>query len=445
MEKHPHPFDDFLKESLKGHQLVPPEKAKKAFLEEASTILPFRKKWFHGYYLFILLIFFSGLIAVVHYSGKDETTQSAGTTSSVVISADTSASGKLPELSSMINPETINLPSAPVMASNLPIATIHEPAIQAISDHIAVISENINLPEDHPAGNSMSVPDTLIISTSDLDTAVDSIRLIKQGNDSQDYQDSVRSTSVVETTVLDTITEIVMSMPEKPASYFTAAISYLPEMMFNTLEGSKLVHNFSMEATYYRGLTSIRTGLGISVSQGITENAVQYNEFLGTYNKLDSISFTYNEATYDFYPHLHMSTEKVWDNATRLDSASIIKRYTYLQVPLVLGFDFWQKGRFTAGVRIGTVMSVMLGSKQITSGYYAGENLVVGYSKITPEQVKLNWQAIGGLNFALRLNRSLFIELEPQARYYYQSIYEKTGITKKPWSVGVRLAAVYKF
>ncbi len=40
MEKHRNSFDDFLKEALKGHQLVPREKAKKAFLEEASADIP---------------------------------------------------------------------------------------------------------------------------------------------------------------------------------------------------------------------------------------------------------------------------------------------------------------------------------------------------------------------------------------------------------------------
>jgi len=140
-----------------------------------------------------------------------------------------------------------------------------------------------------------------------------------------------------------------------------------------------------------------------------------------------------------------MSEEKVWDSNPDMDSTTVTKRYTYLQVPLVLGFDFWQQGRFTIGVRIGTIMSVLLNSKQLTGEYDAGENQVTGINRISPEQVKINWQAIGGFNASARLSRSVFLEFEPQAKYYYQSIYEKSDLTKKPWSVGIRLGVTYKF
>ena len=154
----------------------------------------------------------------------------------------------------------------------------------------------------------------------------------------------------------------------------------------------------AIEGTFYRGPVSIRTGAGISISKGITENAVQYNDYLGTYNKLDSITFIYNESSHDFMPNLYMSEEKVWDSIPKVDSTNVVKRYTYLQIPLVLGFDFWQRGRITVGVRIGTVMSVLLDSKQLSGPYNPGENQVVGIDGITPDRVSINWQAIGGLN-----------------------------------------------
>jgi hypothetical protein len=215
--------------------------------------------------------------------------------------------------------------------------------------------------------------------------------------------------------------------------------------MFNTVEGEKYVNNFGIDFTFYRGRTSIRTGAGISVSEGLTEKSVEYNEFLGTYNKLDSITFIYNESAGDFYANIHTSNENVWDSLSIYDSTEIIKRYTYLQIPLILGFDFWQKGRMTVGVRVGTIMSVMLKSKQLTGEYNAGANQVVGISQLSPDQVSMNWQAVGGINGTLMLNRRLYLEIEPQAKYYYQSIYEKSGYEKKPWSVGLRTAIMYKF
>lgn len=227
-------------------------------------------------------------------------------------------------------------------------------------------------------------------------------------------------------------------------NYFTAGAYYLPEWMFNTVEGGKFVNNVGIEGSFYHGRTSVRTGAGISISKGTTENAVEYHDYLGTYNKLDSITFIYNESSHDFLPDMHTSKEKVWDSIPKQDSSDIIKRYTYLQIPLVLGFDFWQKGKFTVGVRIGTIMSVMLESKQLSGVYDPGENLVLGIKNITPDQVSINWQAIGGMNASLALSKSLYFEFEPQARYYYQSIYEKSGYIKKPWSIGIRAAVMIK-
>jgi hypothetical protein len=226
---------------------------------------------------------------------------------------------------------------------------------------------------------------------------------------------------------------------------YAAGVYYLPEYMFNTVEGGKFVNNFGIDFTYYRGRTSIRTGAGISVSKGVTEKSVEYNEFLGTYNKLDSITFVYNESAHNFYPNIFTSSENVWDSLSLYDSSEIVKRYTYLQVPLILGFDFWQKNRVTLGVRVGTVMSVMLASKQLTGNYDPGANQVLGISNLSPNQVSTNWQAIAGISGSFLLTRRLYLEIEPEVKYYYQSIYERTGNEKKPWSVGLRMAILYKF
>lgn len=215
--------------------------------------------------------------------------------------------------------------------------------------------------------------------------------------------------------------------------------------MFNTLEGNKLINNFGIDVIFYHGLVSLRTGAGISVSQGITTNSVEYNDFLGTYSKLDSITFDFNEQLNNFEPTLYMSSEKVWDSIGKEDSTDIIKRYTYLQVPLVLGFDFWQKGKISVGVRIGTIMSVMVNSKQLTGAYDPGENLLIGVNQLTPSRVNLNWQALAGFSASAVLSKRITFELEPQARYYYGSIYEKSGNADKPWSLGIRMAMVYKF
>ena len=72
MEKHPNPFDEFLKETLKGHRLDPPEEAKKAFLREAGTIIQTRKGFTRWYYFPILVVLLTGIILVFYYGNNHE-------------------------------------------------------------------------------------------------------------------------------------------------------------------------------------------------------------------------------------------------------------------------------------------------------------------------------------------------------------------------------------
>jgi hypothetical protein len=458
MEEHQHPFDDFLKDALKGHQLVPPEKAKKAFLEEASAIIPTRKGWLKWYYLPLLVIFISVIVAVIYFQNNNEPASPVPVVNEKLSKAsisDSSTSTSTPTSSSSTENDLIITPSAvpgenkiitesksSLTATDLPArshANQTKPEFTNGDASLKTVSVSPSI-QNNPIAN-----DTLFSITSSAILALDT--LLKSGPGAQD--------SLVQAGVPDTFEPSPAEVPEGKdipkqgatdlTPYFTAGVYYLPELMFNTIEDSKFVNNFGFEATFYRGPISIRTGAGLSVSKGITKNAVEYNDYLGTYNKLDSITFIFNESEHDFTPNLYMSSQKVWDSISNFDSTKVVKRYTYLQIPIVLGFDFWQKGIFTAGVRVGTIMSVQLKSKQLSGGYNPGENQVIGINMLTPEQVNINWQAIGGLNASARLSKDIFFEIEPQARYYYQSIYEKSDLAKKPWSLGVRAAVMYKF
>ncbi len=92
------------------------------------------------------------------------------------------------------------------------------------------------------------------------------------------------------------------------------------------------------------------------------------------------------------------------------------------------------------GLRAGPVLSLMLSSKQLSANYDPGQDKIVTINQITPDRIQTNWQVMGGINFGFVLNRRLNLELEPEVRYYFNSVYEKSEITKKPWSAGIRAA-----
>jgi len=75
----------------------------------------------------------------------------------------------------------------------------------------------------------------------------------------------------------------------------------------------------------------------------------------------------------------------------------------------------------------------------------AGGIEIVGINDISPGQINLNWQAMGGIAASFRLTKTIWIEAEPSARYYFNSVYEKQTGDYKPWSVGIRAALIMKF
>ena len=220
--------------------------------------------------------------------------------------------------------------------------------------------------------------------------------------------------------------------------------NYTPEVMFNTLNGDKFANNMGLEGTFHVGRYSVRTGVGLSFTTGWNEMLVESNPYLGAYKALDSITFAWGD-NYNLVPTYFTKTEAVFDTTLQYTYTDIKKRYTYLQVPLVLGYDFWENSWLSLGVRAGAVMSVLLNTKTSSMTFDPGKDRIVQINNITPDRIELNWQAMGGINAAFRLSQRFSIELEPELRYYFNSVYESSVLTKKPWSVGVRAAVVVTF
>jgi len=221
--------------------------------------------------------------------------------------------------------------------------------------------------------------------------------------------------------------------------------NYTPEFMFNTLNGDKFANNMGVEGTFHYGRYSVRTGLGLSITTGWNEVLVQSNPYLGTYKALDSIAFSWDTQNYRLIPTFYTKSQEVFDTTSQYTYTNIKKRYTYLQVPLVLGYDFWENSWISFGLRAGAVMSILLNTETSSMTYDPGKDRIITINNITPDRIQLNWQALGGINVAFRLSRRFSIEAEPEIRYYFNSVYESSVLTKKPWSVGLRAAFVVTF
>ncbi len=414
MKKHNHPIDDFFREALENHQMAPSEKARKAFLKEAIQVPRPAKKSSRLPIILTLLIAVVGTGITIRAILTDtfSTNENPGPKPSVAHSI---ASRQEEGFASVhkSNGKTLSNP------------LLHTITMEASPSGPIPVDPGNALDISKEAGTINITPMKPIwkeIVLKPSETRPDSILL--PGRKSK-------------------------STPPEPyrkngAWIPSIGIYYNPEWMFNTLEGSKFIHNFGIEGTFRFDRFSVRTGAGLSIGKGTNELIVEYNDFLGAYNKLDSMQLTWNYPEKQFLPKYYMSKQEVWDSLMKFDSNKVVKRFTYLQIPLVMGYDFWQTDLVSMGFRFGPVMSVLIASKQLSAEYDPGNKRIVGINDISPGQVSLNWQAMAGINASIRLSKGMLLEVEPSVKYYFNSVYEKPDDIARPWSIGIRTAFVIK-
>ncbi|MDP1622121.1 MAG: hypothetical protein Q8M08_07250 [Bacteroidales bacterium] len=460
MKKYNHPIDDFLRETFKDHQVVPSDAAKKAFLKDALQVSSVPKRRRKG---LILLTAFLGLavsgIFIWGVTSDIFDTDLPAESNSIVqsmptIENDQSTVQRQKTIQDQQKPPTHkteplrpykqslkqvtaqNIPvSWPVLSNNESNSSLQSP-VNAASyvENEKVKTAGISLPDNN--STTVAAKDTVktreIWQADVVNPDPDPVSMIK-GTDSLLIPGSA-------------VKEMKSDLPGKIGRrLLSLGVYYTPEMMFGTLEGDKFVNNFGIEGTFHIGRFSIRSGAGLSIAKGTNELMVAYNDFLGAFNKLDSMAFNWSPPAQQFIPKFYTTNQDVWDSLMKIESARIVKRYTYLQVPLIMGYDFWQTDRISVGVRVGPVLSILTTSKQLSAAYDPGKKRIISINDIAPEQVSLNWQAMAGISASIRINESLNIEFEPFIKYYFNSVYERPANHAKPWSIGLRAALTVKF
>jgi len=343
MKKDKHPIDDFFREALKDHEVIPSDSARADFLEEASMYVrkkPFLRKWTISLSL-ILLFAILGIFFYFTFSNKSSKAYSpaennpgnienTSTVETIKEDGMLNAYPKPPQINNLsVKSTKVFKTGATMVDENISTVRKNEPLDEIIENPQTVTEEmspesglTLKNPEI-PGSVSDSPPhDTLSRSLSDLQELPAA------------KPDSIQNS--IHAMIKSGVPEI---WPEREWR-ISAGLYYAPEWMFNTLEGTKPATNFGIEGTFRIGPYSIRTGAGLSITKGTNQLAIEYQDYLGSYMKLDSMTFAWDEQHYYLIPTYFLTHQDVFDSLMKLDNAKVIKRYTYLQIPLILGYDF---------------------------------------------------------------------------------------------------------
>ncbi len=219
---------------------------------------------------------------------------------------------------------------------------------------------------------------------------------------------------------------------------FSPQVTFYPNDAIPNQRG----YGFDISARWKKKELFIESGIGLALSSDDGNYSIDYEKYLGTYNDVYNVTFdTLPDGT--LKPNYHTKPVDVYDTIGKYRIEQTRNRYTYLQVPLLLGFQK-QFDRFGWFVKTGPVVSVMLSSKIPTPD--TGDDRIIGIDRQMPGRVDTHWQLAFSAGFTYQLSDRVSLAVEPTFRYYLNSQYNGNYInTRHPYSLGLRTGLLFNF
>lgn len=213
----------------------------------------------------------------------------------------------------------------------------------------------------------------------------------------------------------------------------------------NTRSYSEMNYWLNAKIGYHFSKFSIQTGvaLGYVFDEGkyntkyLSKDSIGYftsviSFYLDPANQNQLVFNTKDVAVYDSMQHFA-------DDRTR-------NRYTYLEFPLLFGYQIFETNKLSLDIMAGPSLSLLIGTR-LAQPYVDFPNArIIRIDDNTPQRVKTNWKIALSLHLEYRVTKNLGCYLEPSYKYYINSFTEKEQTsTKEPYSIGIGLGIRYHF
>jgi hypothetical protein len=482
MTKDSHPLDDFFRESLKDLKVAPSKNARGSFLEEAARIGGKNGAGFWRWFgiISVAILITTSAILFFYFRGSQQVSRlespSPATSiqkQSILPVSRTTESVSDPVLSkkslditvvqpsAQINPESpkikISKPisfqksqivSRPTVATSSP-SKPHESDISFLKNekNFPAESRQTNNVTESPAaevvtGNDASAnvvvinsPDLLANSATSSDQSAIS-DLAGSTSSTADYPNSISVDKSPETSKQ-------AYNPIQSPWQFGAYLKYSFDWRFNKPE-DKAVNSLGLEGVLTHGRFSLVLGGGISASKNQVTNQVLYNDFLGNYKKLDSITFAWDDKQYYLVPTFYMSDNKVWDSTIKSDQYMISKRYRIMNIPLMIGYDLVEQQKFHLSLRTGVAMSFCLDSRKLSGEYFAGQKRLITNKQEIDEYTRNRFYLLADIVATYALTRKFVLELDPHLDYLMNPHDSKNNSWGNLFIPGIKVSLKYK-
>ncbi|MCX6280935.1 MAG: outer membrane beta-barrel protein [Bacteroidetes bacterium] len=317
-----------------------------------------------------------------------------------------------------------NLTSGALIASNVKTGNSPSPSEPSPVPDPAFIKHESESTNKVPP-SIIDLLDPLEFSNFDLSSAPDTISFIRSG---------------------EVFTYVHEKMPLP--SFFSCNLGVAPEMaLYNSNGATTTEFNYWVNAgiAYHYSRFSIRTGLGLGYTydEGVykmqyrsNDSVSFYKEVIGYYpdpvNPSKIIYITRNHAIYDSVTHIA-------DDRTR-------NRYTYLQIPLLLGYNLFETSKFCLGFEVGPAVSFLISEKKAEPSIDIPNGRLIKLEDSSPSRLPTNWQLWVRLTIGYQFTKHWGLEINPYYKYFLTSPVQSTE-TGKPstQAFGIDLGIQYHF
>lgn len=227
---------------------------------------------------------------------------------------------------------------------------------------------------------------------------------------------------------------------------YSIGLHFTPEKMYNSPDdhADKNIFSIDLSLIYQVNKYILQTGLGYTYFENDHNYRVNYQEFLGTYNDLDSIAFTYDPGSNSVIPNYFWTETTVYDTVNQALESGITNHYSTLQIPLLIGYKIFEKKRFSMFVKGGPLISILISKNEPGATYYSPDKRVTSIDYATPSRTNFNWQFQGSIGLGYQINQRFGLAVEPTIKYYFNNIYGRNkNADIKPYLFGVRAGLIY--
>jgi len=234
-------------------------------------------------------------------------------------------------------------------------------------------------------------------------------------------------------------------MASKP-SYLCVGISAGPEYVFYSKDKRNTAFNYGIDIYYNKSGFVARSGIFLS-------RYGDQGEYTLDYQRIDSLGYMYSVESFTVDPNnpdsviFNMKIEGVYDSINITESKVTDAWYSYLQVPLLVGYTYSRFGNLTFDITAGPVFNLLVNQRTQRPEMPQGDNVYINdVQENTTPWLKTNWQLMASVSMHYRLSNRLRINVEPIYRYYVHPVYTgSTSADASPYSFGGKVGLLYKF